>query len=125
MSRSVTMDVYGNFTVSDDPDSAISVALWIAAAHLATVDTALAPDGNGLHVEGMGSIDRVTAREELPIPWDEDPAYDPEARELWRITREAYSVMPDVGRAVLVGSELRELVARALELRARSADARV
>jgi hypothetical protein len=69
----------------------------------------------------MGSIDRVTAREELPIPWDMDLAYDPEARELWRIMREAYSVMPDVGRAVLVGSELRELVKRAMDLRACSA----
>lgn len=113
------MNRYGHFTVSDDPEGVIAVALLVATTtqNRDRVSTELAPDGGGLHVQGIGSIDRVTARQELPHPYDEDPSYDPEAQELWRLFREPDHRFRSMGEFVLTGDELRELVHRALELR--------
>lgn len=119
MTRTVSMDRYGNFTVSDDPDGVIAVALLVATTtqNCDRVAVELAPDGGGLHVQGIGSIDRVTAREELPDGFDEDPSVDPEAQELWRLFREPDHRFRSMGEYVLTGGELRDLVNRALELR--------
>jgi hypothetical protein len=115
------MDAYGNFTVGDDRDGVIAVALVVATlpVNAPKIRSALAPDGDGLHVQGVGSIDRVTAREELPPPFDEDPRFDPDTQELWRLHREPHGAHRDAGRAVLTGDELRDLVARAVALRTR------
>lgn len=120
MTRTVTMDRYGNFTVSDDPQGVIAVALVVAttSANRERVEVALAPDGDGLRVQGVGSIYRATAREELPVPFDEDPALDPEAQELWALGREPDRAHPRAASWVITGDELRELVARAIVLRA-------
>lgn len=120
MTRTVTMDRYGNFTVSDDPQGVIAVALVVAttSANRERVEVALAPDGDGLRVQGVGSIYRATAREELPVPFDEDPALDPEAQELWALGREPDRAHPRAASWVITGDELRELVARAIALRA-------
>ena len=120
MIRTLTMDPYGNFTVSDDPEGVIAVALLVAttSANCERVEVALGPDGDGLHVQGIGSIDRATSREELPAPFDEDPAFDPEAQELWRLYRERDHAHPRTAAWVITGDELRALVARAIALRA-------
>lgn len=126
MTRTVTMDRYGTFTVSDDPDGVIAIALIVATAtqNCDRVAVALAPDGGGLQVQAVGSIDRVTAREELPYGFEEDPRFDPDAQELWRLFREPDRAHPRPGRFVLTGDELRELVNRALELRRRAESGR-
>jgi hypothetical protein len=86
----------------------------------ARVAQELAPDGYGLHVVSFGTITRVRSRNDLEPPFDEDPAIDPAAQELWLLFRE-----PDrdenlaAQTYVLHGRELRELVARALALRGR------
>jgi hypothetical protein len=118
------MDAYGNFTVGDDPEGAIAVGLLIATS---TVNepkalSSLAPDGGGLYVQGVGSIDRVTAREELPVPFDEDPTIDPNKQEIWYLFREPDHMYRSVGRALLSGDELRDLVKRAIALRAAQAN---
>jgi hypothetical protein len=117
------MDAYGNFTVGDDPQGAIAVALLIATT---TVNepkalASLGPEGEGLYVQGIGSIDRVTAREELPVPFDEDLTLDPDKQELWAVFREPHGARSCPGHAVLAGDELRELVGRAMALRAAAA----
>src|ERR1041384_1709893 len=126
MTRKITMDATGKFTVSDDPDGVIAVALGVAAApqNAPHVDRALAPDGTGLHVQGIGTIDRAEAREDLPPPFDDDPAFDPETQELWRLFRERDRAHRMTAQTVLTGDELRELVKRALALRAGRADER-
>jgi hypothetical protein len=121
MTRSITVDPYGNFTVSDDPDATIATALLVAGApqNAPLVATALAPGGEGLRVRGIGAIDRLVAREELPPPYDDDPTVDPETQELWSLFREPDARNRLPGQVVLSGDELRELVERALALRAK------
>src|SRR5688572_32514284 len=116
MTRSLRMDADGNFTVGDDPQGAIAVALLVATttANEPKALTALAPDGDGLYVQGIGSIDRVTCREDLPVPFDEDPKLDPEKQELWSLFREPDSTYSYPGRDLLTGEELRDLVKRAI-----------
>ena len=120
MTRTVTMDPYSNFTVSDDPECVIAVALAVATVpgNRERVEAALAPDGDGLHVQAVGSIYRATSREELPVPFDEDPAFDPETQELWTLYRERDHAHPHAAGWVVSGDELRALVARAIALRA-------
>lgn len=118
MTRTITMDQYGNFSVSNDPDGAIAVALFVAANH-APVGAALSPDGPGVRTRGIGSIERATSRDELPPPFDEDPAFDPDTQELWILFREPVRPrFPSSAERVIRGDELRDLVTRALALRA-------
>jgi hypothetical protein len=119
MTRTLTMDPYGNFTVSDDPRGVIAVALGVATApqNRARVEVALAPDGDGLHVQGIGSLYRATSREELPAPFDDDPALDPETQELWALGRERDPGRSPAASWVIAGDELRALVAQAIALR--------
>lgn len=120
MTRTVTMDQSGNFAVSDDPEGVIAVALLVATTpeNCGRIATELGPDGNGLHVQGIGSIDRIASREQLPYGFEDDASLDPDTQELWRLFREPDHEYPDSGRWVLSGDELRELVARAVALRA-------
>jgi hypothetical protein len=113
------MDAFGNFTVGDDPEGAIAVALLVATTTVNAPKAlaSLAPDGAGLYVQAVGSIDRITAREELPVQFEEDPSLDPEKQELWCLFREPDSTYRSPGWAVLTGDELRELVRGALVLR--------
>jgi hypothetical protein len=116
--RALAMDTHGHFTVSDDPQGVIAVALMVATT---TVNApralvALVPEGEGLRVHGVGSIRHVTEREELPAPFDQDPKLDPDGDELWVLFRG-----PDgthSGHALITGPELRDLVRRALAARA-------
>ena len=119
MTRSVTIDANGNFRVSDDPHGIIALALLIATTpqNMPRIAQELSPGGTGLHVHGIGSIDRIEAREELPAPFDDDPAFDPETQELWRLFREPDHEHRTSGRFVISGDELRTLVATALRLR--------
>jgi hypothetical protein len=119
MTRTVTMDSCGNFTVSDDPQGAIAVALLIATAphNLPRAASALSPDGDGLDMQGVGVIARVTSREELPVPFDQELDLDPETQELWRLFREPDYNYTYSGRAVMMGDELRALVSQAIALR--------
>ena len=117
--RSLTMDAHGNFTVGDDPQGAIAVALLVATTTVNKALAALADDGGeGLRVQGVGSICRVTERAELPPPFDEDPKIDPDADELWALFREPDGTYSYPGRAVITGFELRDLVRRAMAARA-------
>jgi hypothetical protein len=114
------MDPYGNFTVSDDPRGVIAVALLVATApqNRDHVEVALAPDGDGLHIQGVGTIYRATSREELPAGFDDDPALDPETQELWALGRERDHAHAHAASWVMLGDELRALVAQAIALRA-------
>jgi hypothetical protein len=120
MTRTLTMDPHGNFTVSDDPQGVIAVALLVATtpANRERFEVALDRDGDGLHVQGVGSIDRVTSREELPAQFDGDPVFDPETQELWRLYREPDHEHPHAAAWVVPGYELRALVMQAIALRA-------
>ncbi|MBA2541373.1 MAG: hypothetical protein H0V17_17160 [Deltaproteobacteria bacterium] len=113
------MDEHGRFTVAEDSDEVIATALVIATApHNAdAAATALAPGGDGLSTQGIGSIDRITDREDLPAPFDNDLALDPDRQELWRLFREKDRRHPRVGQYVITGDELRALVKQALALR--------
>ena len=73
--------------MSDDPDESISTALTVALAtqHLIDWKTALAPDGDGLRVQGVGSVTRAYDRDELPFEFQDDAAVDPVANEIWSI----------------------------------------
>lgn len=90
MSRTVTMEDTGNFTVSDDPEDVIAMALLIATApqHINDVQTALAPDGKGFDLETFGMIYRIDDRAELVPPFNEDTSVDPETQELWMLVRD-------------------------------------
>lgn len=114
------MDDDGNFSVSDDPGAVIATALLVANSnvHRDHMAAALTVDGRGLHVPTVGSIKRITSREELPYGLEADAAYDPEAKELWLLYREPDGSDPVAGECVLAGDELRALVARSSALRA-------
>jgi hypothetical protein len=113
------MGAYGHFAVSDDPDDTIAVGLTVATTtqNRPRVASALSPDGTGLHVQGVGVIVRVTSREELPAPFDQNPNLDPETQELWVLFREPDRDHRYSGRAVMTGDELRSLVSQAISLR--------
>ena len=118
MTRTLTL-MNGNFVVSDDPDGVIAAVLAVATnnRNLSRIAEALAPEGPGFHLDTVGSVGRATSREDLPPPWDSDPALDPENDELWILVRE-----PNPSRAtrsaflVLRGDELREIATRAERL---------
>lgn len=120
MSRIVTIDEDGNFSVTDDPGAVIATALLVANSnvHRDHMAAALTPDGRGLHVPIVGSIKRITSREELPYGVEADATYDPEAQELWLLYREPDGSDQVAGECVLAGDELRALVARLSTLRA-------
>jgi hypothetical protein len=120
MTRKVSIDAHGTFTVSDDPRGVLAVALVIATApqNVPLIDKELAPDGGGLHVQSFGSIDRVESRDALPEPYNEDPSLDPETQELWRLYRERDRTYGATAQMMISGDELRELVSQAVALRA-------
>jgi hypothetical protein len=119
VTRTVTMDPYGNFTVSDDPNGAIAVALLVATSPqtLPQAESALSPDGDGLSLQGIGAITRVTSRESLPEPFDTNPDFDPDSQELWRLFREPDYNYRSPGWWVVTGDELRSVVSQAIALR--------
>ena len=124
MTRSITMDRFGIFTVSDDPHEVIATALTVAAApqNVPFIERELGPDGNGLGVETSGSIYRAWSRDDLFPPYDEDRSIDPETQELWVLFKEPRrrrGTGTPSARALMHGDELRELVAQALALRGR------
>lgn len=112
------MDARGRFEVSDDPGNVIATAVSLALAppHRDLWKTALAPDGEGLHIQGFGDVRRALDRDDLPAPFQDDPTLDPERVELWRILRERTSDL-GVGWGVIRGDELRDLVVRGEALR--------
>ena len=127
MSRSVTMDPPATSQWVMIRNSAISVALWIAGGAHGRFDAHSRLMGGACTSRAwVRSISRDGARGAADSVRRGSTKFDRRSAKLWRITREAYSVMPDVGRAVLDGDELRELVKRALALRAaqRSAEPR-
>ncbi len=115
MSRDVTLE-HGHFIVSDDPEQVIGTVLNLVVnnvnrAHIAEL---LAPEGDGAHLDTFGTVTRVETRDDLPEPWDEDPALDPETTELWALYRDHRRGEAHYRRTyVLTGDELRELAARA------------
>ena len=119
MTRVVTMDEQGRFTVTDDPDEVIATALAVATAphNVDAIETALSPTGEGLATQGVGSIDRISDRDDLPHPFDQDTTLDPDTQELWRLYREKDRRHDRVGQFVLTGDELRSLVRLARGLR--------
>lgn len=121
MTRTITMGTLGHFTVSDDPKEVIATALTVATApqNVAFIETELGPDGNGLGVETFGSIYRAWSRDDLFPPFDEDPAIDPQTQELWVLFKEPNRRRGTrAARVLMRGDELRELVQRAVALRA-------
>lgn len=118
MTRTITL-TDGTFRVSDDPEGVIAAVLAVATnnRNISRIGEALAPDGSGFHLDTMGSVGRALSRDDLPPPWDSDPALDPENDELWILVRE-----PNPSRGtrsaflVLRGEELRDLSSRASKL---------
>jgi hypothetical protein len=109
----------GEFLVSDDPEGVIAAVLAVSTnnRNRSKIAEALSPDGPGFHVDTVGSVGRAFTRDDLPPPWDTDPALNPEKDELWILVREPN---PSSGTRsafhVLSGDELRELVARATRI---------
>lgn len=118
MTRTITLSD-GYFLVSDDPDGVIAAVLAVSTnnRNRSKIAEALAPEGPGFHLDTVGSVGRALSREDLPPPWDTDPSMDAENDELWILVRE-----PNPSRhtrsafLVLHGNELRDLVARAIQL---------
>ena len=109
------------FVVSDDPDGDIATALALIVNNhdVPRIARDLAPDGDGFALDTIGAVFRADESEDLPPPWDADPALDPTTTELWVLCRD-----PDrtrrVRRSVVIGGdELRALVAEALALSGR------
>lgn len=109
--RTVTDEGYC-FLVSDDPRNIIGHVLGMLVSNLdrAELDVVLAPDGDGYGVDTVGAVVRVDLRADLPEPWDQDPTLDPEATELWALSREEHQ---RTMWTVIPGDELRDLVAQA------------
>lgn len=109
----------GRFAVTADADGILSTALSIALApqHGDAWQSALAPDGNGLEVEGIGMIARAFSREELPLQFQYDESVDPVANEIWWIQSEFTSAHPTGTWAIISGDELRALVQAGSEMR--------
>jgi hypothetical protein len=120
VSREVTMDAYANFTVENDSEGVIGTVLTVVtAAEPQEIQVALAPDGDGISTEAIGSVHRVRTRDELPPPLDNNPDFDPQVQELWLLYREWDRTHRNTASTVMRGSELRELVSRAVALRAK------
>lgn len=119
MRQILAMSPGGSFTVSDDPDDSISTALSVALArqHGDAWQTALAPDGDGLEVEGIGMVARALAREDLPLQFQYDDSVDPIANEIWWIRTEFTDAHPTGTWAIISGDELRALVRAGSEMR--------
>jgi len=107
------------FTVSEDADDSISTALSIALApqHGDAWQSALALDGDGLEVEGIGIIACAFSREDLPLQFQYDESVDPVANEIWWIQSEFTSAHPTGTWAIISGDELRALVQAGSEMR--------
>ena len=119
MRQIIAMSRGGQFTVSDDADESISTALTVALAtqHGDAWQSALAPDGEGLRVQGVGSVTRAHHRDELPFEFQDDPAVDPVANEIWWIRSERTHAHPHGSWAIICGDELRALVQAGSEMR--------
>jgi len=117
--RTVTMDPWGSFTVTDDERGTLGTALVVATApqHSDIVETALQPGGSGLRVEAIGSVSPVHPEEHLEYPFDEEPALDPSTQELWRVFRDRDRAHGSPSKLIITGAELRALVKQALALR--------
>ena len=113
--RSLTMDSNRTFVVGEDPGGVIAEALAVATAS-GDVEAALAPDGGGVHVQGVATIKRIWSREEIPMQCEADTPLDPEAQELWALYRERDRTHR-AAATVITGHELRALVQRAIGLR--------
>ena len=119
MTRTINFE-NGRFIVSDDPDHVIGTALAIITnnRNRDRILERLAPDGDGFTIDTVGTVARIESRDEIPEPWDDNPALDPEASELWALYRDRGREPPYYRRTfVITGDELRQLVARALVLR--------
>ena len=119
MSRKVTLE-NRRFYVTNDLHQVIGTALGLitSISNRPMMHERMAPDGDGFTLDPIGTAARVHARDELPEPWDQDPALDPEKTELWVLYRDPDRDAPYISHtAVITGDELRELVTRALKLR--------
>jgi hypothetical protein len=58
----------GAFHVSDDPEGVLSTVLAVSTNNVnrSRIAEALAPDGSGFHIDAVGSVGRVTSREDHP-----------------------------------------------------------
>ena len=119
MRQILAMSPGGRFTVSDDPDESIATALTIALApqHGDAWKSALAPDGDGLDVQGIGMIARAFASADLPFQFQDDASVDPVANEIWWIECEWSRAHPTGTWAIISGDELRALVQAGSEMR--------
>lgn len=119
MTRTVSFE-NGRFIVSNDPDHVIGTALAIITneRNRPHITERLAPDGDGFTIDTVGTVTRIESRDEIPEPWDEDPALDPETTELWALYRDPGREQPRHRRVfVISGDELRELARRASAVR--------
>jgi len=119
MRRKVTLED-GRFCVTNDPHHVIGSALDLITnnRNRPLIHERLAPDGDGFTLDTLGTVARIYTREDLPEPWDQDPALDPEKTELWALYRDPDRDAPYISHtAVITGDELRELVVQALKLR--------
>lgn len=116
--RVVSMDPWGNFTVTDDVRNAIGTALVVATApqHADVVDAALQPGGSGLGVTRIGAICPVRPGR-LGYPFSEDLTLDPSTQELWYVFRDGDGADENPSEVVITGDELRALVRQARALR--------
>lgn len=118
MNRNVTLE-NGRFCVTDDPHQVIGNALDLITnnRNRTLIRERLAPDGDGFTLDTIGTVTRVYDRDDLPEPWNEDEALDPDNAELWVLYRDPDRHGPRVRRATVVtGDELRALVSQALKL---------
>ena len=119
MKRILSMSQGGRFTVSDDTDETISTALTIALApqHGDAWKSALAPDGDGLEIEGIGMIAHAFAREDLPLQFQYEGSVDPVANEIWWVETDFTPARQTGAWAIISGDELRALVQAGSEMR--------
>ena len=118
MRQILSMSPGGRFTVSDDPDDSFSTALTVALApqHGDAWKSALAPDGDGLKIEGFGMIARAFAREDLPLQFQYEGSVDPVANEIWWVETDLTPARPTGAWAIISGDELRALVQAGSEM---------
>ena len=79
--------------------------------------SALAPDGEGLEIEGIGMIAPAFSRDDLPLQFQYDESVDPESNEIWWIQIEFTDDHPTGTWAIISGDELRALVQAGSEMR--------
>lgn len=109
------------FVVSDDPEGVIATALGLIVNNHAEARIArdLAPDGDGFAIDTIGAVSRADESDDLPPPWNADPALDPATIELWVLYRDPDRTHRVRRSTVIGGDELRALVAQAIALRGR------